>query len=181
MLENTAVLQKLFDIKSKNNVKLGVTTSGKNQKDVLDFASNIKMKGVLLFDSFQVTYNLLETSTHDVLSKLLDQGRQVIIKEALANGRVFRNTNYSHYEDLFSTLEDLSQKYKVSIDAVAMRFVIDQLRPDIVLSGASTIDQLSQNLGALKFELENEELNRLNQCAVDADFYWQERKKMNWN
>ena len=62
-----------------------------------------------------------------------------------------------------------------------MRFVIDQLRPDIVLSGASTIDQLSQNLGALKFELDNEELNTLNQYAVEADFYWQERKMMNWN
>ena len=108
-------------------------------------------------------------------------GRIVIVKEALANGRIFQNDNYKHYERLYSFLKSLSQKYQVSTDAIALRFIIDHLQPNIVLSGASNILQLKENLKAMNFSLKNKELISLKKYAVNSNFYWNERKKLQWN
>ena len=147
----------------------------------MDFASQIKIKNEPLFESFQVTYNILETSTHEVLAGLINKGKTLIIKEALANGRVFKNDDYAHYEGLYNDLERLSIKYRAPIDAIALRFVIDYLQPGIVLSGASNTHQLAENIKALDFKLDNKELISLRQHAVDSNFYWNERKKLDWN
>ena len=135
----------------------------------------------MLFESFQVTYNILETSTHDLLKELRKKGKIVIIKEALANGRLFRNSKYRHYENLYTYLERLSKKYKVSSDAIALRFIIDNLEPNIVLSGASNSKQLSENLKSMQFKLEDQELVSLAAYAVEPNLYWKERSQMQWN
>ncbi|GAA2036285.1 hypothetical protein GCM10009839_41450 [Catenulispora yoronensis] len=48
----------------------------------------ITVDGVRLFDSVQATYNLLEPSAGPALSESHDAGCTVIVKEALANGRL---------------------------------------------------------------------------------------------
>ena len=105
----------------------------------------------------------------------------VIVKEALANGRVFRNEDYKHYSRLYKDLESLAKKYGVSEDAVALRFIIDHLGPDVILSGASTAAQLTENLKAMSFKLDYQELLSLKQHAVNPDSYWNERKMLIWN
>lgn len=181
VLENIEVLNELYKIKTETGIKIGISASGERQSELLEYASGIKIENEPLFDSFQVTYNILETSTHKVLSNLIKTGRIVIVKEALANGRIFRNDNYKHYGSLYTYLESLSEKYQVSIDAIALRFIMDHLRPNVVLSGASNISQLRENLEAMNFSLENNELMSLKQHAVDSNFYWNERKKLQWN
>jgi len=181
VLENTEVLHKLFEIKSKTGLKMGISSSGANQSDIIEFAAQINIKGKPLFESFQVTYNLLESSTQEVLEGLIKSGRTVIVKEALANGRVFKNSDYKHYSSLHKDLESLAKKYRVSEDAVALRFIIDHLGPDVILSGASTAAQLTENMKALSFKLENQELLSLKQQAVHPDSYWNERKMLVWN
>jgi len=181
VLENSEVLHQLYEIKKETGLKIGISASGERQGEIVDFASQIKIKNEPLFESFQVTYNILETSTHEVLAGLINKGKTVIIKEALANGRVFKNDDYAHYEGLYNDLERLSIKYKAPIDAIALRFVIDYLQPGIVLSGASNTHQLAENIKALDFKLDNKELISLRQHAVDSNFYWNERKKLDWN
>ncbi|UCE94122.1 MAG: aldo/keto reductase [Flavobacteriaceae bacterium] len=181
VLENREVLQELNNIKNKTGLKIGLSTSGIQQNEILKYASQIRIDGELLFESFQVTYNLLELSTHEMLTALIEKGKTIIIKEALANGRVFRNEGYGHYSELVTLMENLSEKYKVSVDAIGLRFVMDHLEPALVLSGASTKIQLEQNLKALKFKLQPQELDQLKRYAVDSDFYWNERKNLEWN
>lgn len=181
VLDNVEVLQKLYEIKKQTGLKIGATTSGSNQDAVLKYAADIKFNNEYLFDSFQVTYNILESSTHLLLKDLLEKGRIIIVKEALANGRLFRNSIYKHYDHLYSNMENLAKKYRVGVDAIAIRFVIDYLRPSVVLSGASNENQLSENLKAMKFKLEKQELISLKNCAVDSHSYWVERNKMQWN
>ena len=181
ILDNNEVLQKLFEIKKETGLKIGITTSGENQGDVLKYASQIRMNNKPLFESFQVTYNILEASTHELLKELMIAGRIVIIKEALANGRLFSNDKYKHYANLYSYLERLSKKYGVSADAIALRFIIDHLKPNIVLSGASSISQLSENMKSRQFNLEDQELISLSKYAVESNFYWNERSQMQWN
>ncbi|WNH08191.1 aldo/keto reductase [Thalassobellus suaedae] len=181
LLENQAVLNQLYNIKKETGLQIGITTSGYNQKDVLEAALKVEIDGELLFDSFQVTYNVFEQSTFPVLSKLIKSGKTVIIKEALANGRVFQNKKFSSYQKGYGIMKQLSEKYKVGFDAIALRFVMDNLNPTYVLSGASNKIQLEQNLKALSFSFTKEELDVFKTLKVDSKDYWQERSNMNWN
>ncbi|MBG7631744.1 MAG: aldo/keto reductase, partial [Bacteroidetes bacterium] len=144
-------------------------------------ALKIKIENEDLFDSYQVTYNILEQSTHAILTHLLQLRKTVIIKEALANGRIFKNEKFHHYQKLYKTLDSLAKKHNVGTDAVALRFVMDNLEPTYLLSGASSKEQLEQNIKAQNFKLEKEELKVLKSFKIDSQEYWEERNKLSWN
>jgi len=181
VLKNKEVLKALHRIKRATGIQIGVSVSGANQKDVISATAKIKVGGKDLFDSFQVTYNILDASTHSILKELLYKGKTVIVKEALANGRLLPSSAYSHYESLYRLMDELASQHDVGIDAIALRFVMDHLGPSVVLSGASTAEQLDQNLKALTFTLSDAELQSLKKYNTDADSYWSERKQLPWN
>ena len=181
ILENIDVLNQLHKIKKETGVQIGITTSGPNQSNVINFASNIIIENKCLFDTFQVTYNVFEQSAYPVLKELLKDGKKVIVKEALANGRVFQNKNFQHYNKAYLVLNQLAEKYKVGVDAIALRFVIDGLQPNYVLSGASDSIQLKENFKALNFKLTEEELNVLKSINVASTTYWDERSDLPWD
>lgn len=180
VLQNVAVLERLFELKQKHRLKIGISTSGVNQKEVIQFAEGISINGSTLFDSYQVTYNIFEQSTFETLTSLIKNGKTVIIKEALANGRIFPNDSFPNYKTAHNILAQLSKKYNVGMDAIALRFTIDHLKPELVLSGASNIIHLTSNLKSLNFELTNEDLQKLKSLSVDASSYWTERSKLAW-
>ncbi len=180
VLKNSPVLLELQEIKNRTGIKIGLSVSGPDQAAVLEAALLVKTGQKPLFDSFQVTYNILEQSCHSVLRDIISSGKTVMIKEALANGRIFKNERFSHYGKLYKSLEALSNKYGVGADAIALRFVIDHLKPQILLSGASNTLQLSENLKALDFQLTNEELQHLRTLSADVHYYWQERQLLEW-
>lgn len=181
VLENSDVLNRLYSIKSEHNIKIGMTSTGDNQVDVLIKAKDIKMNGSWLFDVFQVTYNILDQSVLSVCSSIISSGRTIVVKEALANGRVFRNSRYSHYNKLYAALEKLSAQYNVGVDAIALRFCIQTLTPQIVLSGASSTIQIGENLKANTFQLKKEDIIELQALNIKPTTYWSERKKLGWN
>ena len=181
ILENTKVLNQLFKIKEETGLQIGVTTSGVNQNKVIETALNIEVGGKSLFDSFQVTYNVLEQATFLILKKMIAAGKTVIIKEALANGRVFQNEDFPHYQSYYKLLNQLSKKYKVGVDAIAIRFVIDSLAPKYVLSGASSFKQLKENMKALTFKLSDTDLEVLKKINITPKDYWEERSSLIWN
>jgi aryl-alcohol dehydrogenase-like predicted oxidoreductase len=181
ILENNQVLSQLYTIKKATGLKLGITTSGANQKEVIAAALEVRVDDNPLFDCFQVTYNVFEQSTFSILKEVIKQGKTVIIKEALANGRIFPNEKFTNYEQKYSILEGISIKYNVGIDAVALRFVMDSLKPTYVLSGASNSKQLMENLKAVDFELSNEELSLIQSLKTSREMYWKERIELSWN
>jgi aryl-alcohol dehydrogenase-like predicted oxidoreductase len=75
----------------------------------------------------------------------------------------------------------MAKKYQVGTDAIALRYVMDNLEPTYLLSGASTIEQLEQNIKAYNFKLEKEELKVLNSFKTDSQKYWEERNELSWN
>ena len=181
ILENEEVLKQLFEIKKQTGLQIGITTSGVHQSEIIEAALSIQIEKEDLFDSFQVTYNILEQTTHTILNQLLKRGKTVIIKEALANGRIFKNEKFSHYQKLYNVLDTLSKKYQVGTDAIALRFVMDNLEPTFLLSGASSKEQLSQNIKAHNFKLKKEELTVLKSFKTGSKAYWEERNKLAWN
>ncbi len=181
VLTNTKVLSRLHELKQQHQLKIGISSSGTEQVKIIEAAQKVVFDGTGLFDSYQVTFNLFEHSCFDILKQLLDNNKTIIIKEALANGRVFKNPNFPEYRSVYQYLEELSEKYSVGIDAIALRFIVDYLDPSIILSGASNCHQLKQNLKALNFELDDDEISKLKSFAVTPQNYWQERSGLKWN
>jgi aryl-alcohol dehydrogenase-like predicted oxidoreductase len=181
VLENTEVLRALDKIRESTGVKIGISVSGAHQKDILQAAFMVKVNNKKLFDSYQATYNVLEQSCFGILKKIMAGGKTVIIKEAIANGRLLENKKLIHYRKTYKLLKELSNKYAVGIDAIALRFIIDLLGPQLVLSGASNALQLDQNVKSLHFKLCQSELSQLELLAIEPDQYWKERSLLFWH
>jgi len=181
VLENTEVLNKLFELKKKYKIELGLSVSGDNQNEIIKKALQVAINGESLFDSFQITFNVFDQSFLEINKALKEFGKRVIIKEALANGRIFPNSKYPQYQKTYSLLQSLAKKYAVGVDAIALRFCLDLIAPYSVLSGSSEGKHLEANLKASKIKLTSDELILLKSLAVDPAFYWDERKKLAWN
>lgn len=181
VLINKAVLARLNELKQAHHLKIGLTSSGTEQVKIIEEAQKVAFDGEDLFDSYQVTFNLFEQSCFDILNQLLAKGKTIIIKEALANGRVFRNTKFPEYQSVYKYLGQLSLKYAAGIDAIALRFIIDYLEPSLILSGASNSHQVKENLNTLNFKLNNTEISKLKSFAISPQSYWQERSDLQWN
>ncbi|WP_289061957.1 aldo/keto reductase [uncultured Zobellia sp.] len=181
VLQNRPVLEKLLEIKRTTGLTIGISTSGPNQKEVIENALQIRIDGEVVFDSFQVTFNMLEQAVLPVLRDIKLQDKKLIVKEALANGRIFKNEKYPQYQSLYTKLKTLAEKYEVGVDAIALRYVMDKVQPDYVLSGAADIHQLEQNLKANSFTLNEEELAELTKEKVNSKAYWEERSQLSWD
>ena len=181
VLENEDVLNRLAFLKNEHDIEIGITTTGVNQTEVIKKALDISVDNVQLFDAFQVTYNILDQNLSLMNTELAAQNKTVIVKEALANGRLFRNEDFSHYDRLFLLLEQLSKKYIVGVDAIALNFCQQTIRNSIVLSGASNKAHLKSNLSMTSFQLLDEEIQILKEFEIETTNYWSERKKLIWN
>lgn len=181
VFDNKEVLDLLGNLKSEYGLLIGLTATGANQNEIIEKSLEIKRNGETLFDVFQVTYNLLDQSLEQLSKLLTTERRRIIVKEALANGRIFPNQQYPHFAQLYTELEKLAAKYEVGIDAIALRFCIDSIDPFMVLSGASEESHISSNLEATKFELNEDELIKLKQFAISPEKYWRERSQLAWN
>ena len=181
VLENERILNRLAELKSEYGLLMGITTTGANQVAVIKKALTVEVAGIPLFDVFQVTYNLLDQSLATIAKELSAQNKRIVIKEALANGRIFPNNQFQHYAHKYRTLEALSKKYGVGIDAIALRFCIDSIAPYKVLSGAANEQHLSENSKLTQFKLVAKDIARLKEMAVSTETYWVERKKLAWN
>jgi aryl-alcohol dehydrogenase-like predicted oxidoreductase len=181
VLENVEIHKRLAELKSKFNLKMGITTTGENQVEVIKTALKVVVDGNPLFDAFQVTYNIFDQSLAVLSDTLESLNKRVIIKEAMANGRIFPNQKYSHYKHAYNILQSLAKKYRVGIDAIALRFCVESIKSYKVLSGASQLQHLWDNLKVNDFALDKDDLELLEQLAVSPETYWKERSQLNWN
>ncbi len=181
VLKNEAVLNELYHLKNECNLKIGISTTGENQVEVIKKALEVVVEGKPLFETFQSTYNILDQSILTMSDMLKQANKRLIIKEALANGRMFKNPNFPEYQAFYNVLESLSSKYDVGVDAIALQFCASTIPEAVVLSGASTVKQLQENLKMNSFHLTEDDLNRLKTFKVTPEKYWKERKQLKWN
>jgi len=167
VLENDAVLEALAGLRAEG-VAIGLSTSGTSQGETLDRAL-----GLDLFDAAQVTWNLHERAAGPALARAHDAGLGVIVKEALANGRLA--TREAH-----PALVAVADRLGASPDAVALAAVLAQPFVDVVLSGAATVGALRSNLAAADLELGAAALAELDALEEDSAGYWAARGDMAW-
>ena len=168
VLENDAVLAALAGLR-ETGVAIGLSTSGTTQAQTLERAM-----GLELFDTAQVTWNLHERAAGAALTRAHDAGMGVIVKEALANGRLATRGSAA---ELASVADGLG----AAPDTVALAAVLAQPFVDVVLSGAATLGSLASNLAAADLELDAGTLAALDALEEDSDAYWAARGAMDWN
>jgi aryl-alcohol dehydrogenase-like predicted oxidoreductase len=155
ILDDRAVLAELNRLRASGLI-IGMSVSGPRQADVIRKALTVEVDGVNPFQSVQATWNLLEPSSGPALAEAHAAGWGVIIKEALANGRL------------------------ASRDRVAIAAALANPWVDVVLSGAVTPEQIASNARALEAQLSESDMNELVSLAEPAERYWAERSKLPW-
>ena len=180
VLGNQEVLDELARLK-RQGIVIGLTLSGANQAEVLDLARRIDRDGEPLFGCVQATWNLLEPSAGPALAGARAAGVGVIIKEALANGRLSSRNRAASFTAEGSSLRQEAERLAVGMDALALAAALAQPWADIVLSGAVTMEQLQSNVHALDIGLDPEAMGALAGLAEDPATYWQTRSSLKWN
>lgn len=180
VLEDTAVLSELARLKN-DGLAVGISLSGANQAQTLARALTIRMEGSPLFDAVQVTWNLLEISTSAVLNEAHDAGMHVIVKEAVANGRLTPRNVSPAFAEKRALLEQQAARLGTTIDALCIAAALAQPWATIVLSGAATVEQLQSNITARTVAWDAEAAEALASLAEPPAEYWETRKKLAWN
>ena len=177
VLSNGEVLSRLAELRDAGTT-IGFSVSGPRQSDTIRRGLEIERNGRPLFEAVQATWNLLEQSATDALSEAHAQGRGIIVKEALANGRL---TPRAETSILASNpqLGEFAKENEVTLDAIAIAAAMHQPWSSVVLSGAATIEHLQSNLAAVKIDVSK--LTGLVQFAEPSETYWQNRAGLAWN
>lgn len=180
VLANAEVLAALARLK-ETGLLIGLTLSGPRQAEALAVAIEIAVSGRRLFDSVQATWNLLERSAGTALQGAHEAGMGVIIKEALANGRLTARNNDPAFAAQRRRLLEVAERLRTSPDALALAAVLAQPWVDTVLSGAASTAQLRSNVVALQAQWDDTVADQLQCLAEDTDEYWAIRSRLPWN
>jgi aryl-alcohol dehydrogenase-like predicted oxidoreductase len=138
-----------------SGVIVGLTTSGPRQADALRWALDVTVSGRPLFAAAQVTWNPLEPTVESAAAEAAEAGWAVIIKEALANGRLVPGGDGpGRTSEGFGPADDgplarLAAERGVGEDAVALAAALANPWATVVLSGAVTPEQIRENIAAL--------------------------------
>jgi aryl-alcohol dehydrogenase-like predicted oxidoreductase len=163
VLEDREVLDALAALRG-TGVAIGFTTSGAGQADTIRRA--LEVGG---FDAVQSTWNLHERSAEEALAEAHAAGLQVIVKEALANGRLTDREGHPR-------LLEAAREAGTTADALALAAALAQPWATVVLSGAATIETLRSNLAARDVG----GVPPLDELREDPDAYWSRRSAMPW-
>lgn len=173
ILDDEAALARLVGLADDGTV-VGLTLSGPGQAATLERALAVEVDGVNPFRCVQATWNLLEPSVGPALTAARDAGWGVIVKEAVANGRL------TPRGDDLPELADVAARHEISVDAIAIAAALAPPAVDVVLSGAATAEQLRSNARALEVELTDVDHEALASLAEESRAYWSRRSDLAW-
>ena len=168
VLDDPAMLDELARLRA-TGLAIGITVTGPGQGETVERALETGA-----FDAVQATWNLLEPSAGPALAAAHDAGIGVIIKEALANGRLSAR-------GAIGEVTEWAQRAGTTPDALALAAALSQPWADVVLSGAATPGELQSNLAALTLKLPIKLLNEFDQLRQEPIDYWSTRAQLPWN
>jgi len=168
VLDDRRVLDALAELRGAG-VAVGLTVTGSGQAETI-----ARAVAVGAFDSVQATWNLLERSAGPALAAAHATGMGVIVKEALANGRLTARGDVP-------AIRTAASRRNVAPDALALAAVLAQPWADVVLSGATDVAALRSNLDATAVEVDCDLEAELAGIVRDPERYWDERSALPWN
>jgi aryl-alcohol dehydrogenase-like predicted oxidoreductase len=168
VLDDREVRAELAALRERG-VRIGLTVTGAHQTETIERA--LETGG---FDAVQATWNLHERSAAGALARAHEAGLHVMVKEALANGRL---TARGGNPELTRAARDRG----TTEDALALSAALAQPWADLVLSGAATVAQLRSNLAARELAWDDELERRLAGLVEEPAAYWATRAELAWN
>src|SRR6202022_3003764 len=129
VLDDHAVLAELNTMRA-GGLTIGLSVSGSRQAEVIRRALAVRVDGVNPFQTVQATWNLLEPSAGTALAEAHQAGWGVIVKEAVANGRLAVHGARGDHPGLGR----VARWHGVPADQVAMAAALSQPWSDVVLS-----------------------------------------------
>ncbi len=174
VLDNYAVTERLRQIRA-DGMSIGLTTTGPGQATTIRKATELTVDGDPLFDVIQSTWNLLEPSAGPALAEAHEAGMAVVVKEAMANGRLAGRD-----QPVADRLRTLTPG--VEFDQLAMAAALAQPWSTVTLSGATTPEQLHSNLEAESeiIQIQARALAASGQLAEEPEDYWRHRSDLAW-
>jgi aryl-alcohol dehydrogenase-like predicted oxidoreductase len=178
VLDDLQVLAELAKVRERG-WKVGLSLTGPRQAETLRKAMTCRVDGERVFDCVQATWNLLEPSCGEALREARQAGLGVIVKEALANGRLTPRNDDPAFAAKRQALETTAHRLGCDLDALALAAAMRQ--GDVALSGAATVGHLRANAKALALSWDAEAEQELVSLAEPADVYWRARSGLAWN
>ncbi|HMG44375.1 MAG TPA: aldo/keto reductase [Acidimicrobiales bacterium] len=154
-------------------VRVGFSTSGPAQAEVVERALTLQVAGQPVFTAVQSTWNVSEPSVGPTLDQAHRHGVLVLVKETLANGRLAERPP--------AGLVELAERHGVTPDAVAVGAVLSQPWADTVLVGPVSPGQLASNLHASALRLTDHDMEQLAMLAEPSEDYWSQRSALRWH
>lgn len=174
VLRDQQVIDMLARLRSMG-LRIGLTVSGEGQADMIRRAMDVRRDGVRLFDVVQATWNLLERGAESALCEAHAAGAKVVIKEALANGRL------AAPDGKRERLRAVAARINSTADQVAIAAVLARPWVDVVLSGAATVPQLLSNVRSCEIPWDPAVEQFLAPLAMTSNEYWALRRSFTWN
>jgi aryl-alcohol dehydrogenase-like predicted oxidoreductase len=168
VLEDREVRTELAALRERG-VRVGLTVTGPQQAATIERA--LETGG---FDAVQATWNLHDRSAAGALARAREAGLYVMVKEALANGRLTARGGEPE-------LTRAARERGTTEDALALSAALAQPWADLVLSGAATVGQLRSNLAARELAWDDELERALAGLVEEPDAYWATRSGLPWN
>src|SRR5689334_20934229 len=182
-LDDDSLIDAIARLKEKG-IRAGITTSGPGQAVAIRKCIEVCRDGERVFDSVQSTWNLLERSAEPALSEAHDAGMTVVIKEALANGRLTQINveEQSPLSSVIGSLRTIARNHAAKLETMALAIALERPWATVVLSGAATVDQLISNARARDFHCDDEvEHEMLTAGTMNPADYWNARSGFTWN
>lgn len=170
VFDDQEVLDELRSLRG-TGLLLGFSTSGPKQADAIARGIEERVDGEPLFSTVQSTWNVLEPSAGPALAEAHAEGLGVLIKEAMANGRLAVPEG---------PLGRLAGGLGTTPDRVALATALAHPWVDVVLSGAVTVDQVRSNAAAVDLTLPADALSELEGFAQPPQRYWTDRAALPW-
>jgi aryl-alcohol dehydrogenase-like predicted oxidoreductase len=164
VLDDAEVRAGLDEVRAAG-VRIGLSATGTAQAATIDRA--LAVGGI---DAVQATWNLHERAAEGALARAAEAGLEVYVKEAVANGRLTAR-------GAPPALAAAARALGTTPDAVALAAALAQPWATVVLSGASTVEQLESNLAARDLRWDG----GLEELREDAEAYWATRSALPWN
>ena len=176
VLDDAAVHRALAGLRA-GGVRVGISTSGPGQVEAVRRALEVAVDGEPLFTSFQSTWNVLVPSAGPALAEAAAAGARVIVKEAVANGRLApggADTPGAH------RVAELADDLGTTADRLATAAALAQPWAWRVLSGAVDPAQVESNAEAADLVVPEAVAAELADLAEDPQAYWSARSARPW-
>ncbi|TCK27877.1 aldo/keto reductase [Pseudonocardia endophytica] len=151
-------------------IRVGISTSGPAQADVIRRALDVRVDGEPLFTSFQSTWNPLEPSAGPALADAASTGARVILKEVFANGRLAPGP------DADPGAVTIAECAGVPLDRIAVAAALANPWAWRVLLGPVDVDQLASNVGGADVDVPD----GLDALCEPPPRYWATRAARPW-